>query len=322
MPARKKMIVEHRPPTTPQEIQSVRPAFKELLRNKWAEGKFVCVGLDPDPKLISQDQIFDHLKQVINGTAPYAAAFKPNSAFYEGTGEDGVKILTSVIGYIHDNYPDVPVILDAKRADIGETNKGYVEALKKSGADAITVQPYFGVEAMRPFLDKKNKGVIVLAKTSNKGSGEFQDRLLLDDELEKKVLDEGVADDVTVTMGELRKQTLTLYKRVAKNVAENWNYNDNCMLVVGATYTKQLAEIRALVGDSLDILIPGIGRQGGDLEASVLNGIDGKRAGILINSSSGITHAEREEGESVESASRRAVVKLHNGVTDVMKKAA
>lgn len=322
MPARKKMTAEHRPPTARQEIQSVKPPFKELLRNKWAEGKFVCVGLDPDPKLVSKDQILDHLKQVINGTASHAAAFKPNSAFYEGTGADGVRILTSVIQYIKDNYPDIPVILDAKRADIGATNEGYVEALKKTGANAITVHPYFGVEAMRPFLDEKDKGVIVLAKTSNKGSGEFQDRLLLDENLEEKVLDEGVADDVTITIGELRKQTLALYKKVAKNVAETWNYNDNCMIVVGATYTKQLAEIRALVGDSLDILIPGIGRQGGDLEASVKNGIDGKNVGILINSSSGITHAEREEGESVENASRRAVIKLHVGIKDAMMKAA
>lgn len=195
--------------------------------------------------------------------------------------------LYQTVRYIKNNYPHIPVILDAKRADIGSTNDGYVKAtFDLMGADAITVHPYLGKEALKPFLDRKDKGTIVLVRTSNPGAGEFQD----------------------LTPGETG---LPLYQVVAKNVASSWNENGNCCVVVGATYPKELAEVREIVGN-MPILIPGVGAQGGDVEAVVKSGQDSRGMGMIINSSRGIIFASKNEDFA--QAARKATVKLRDEV--------
>ncbi len=262
--------------TVPSHGEKItRPAFREMLERRWRQGYFVCVGLDPEydrlPVSVKEigsysEACFTFLRDIVDATADLACAYKPNSAFYEAMGEEGVQALSKIVRYIKDTYPAVPVILDAKRADIGNTNQGYVRAaFEQLSADAITVHPYLGREALAPFLARKDKGIIVLAKTSNPGSGEFQD----------------------LPVGEAQEP---LYLVVARNVAERWNESGNCALVVGATYPEELARVRAVVGD-LPLLIPGIGAQGGDLAATVRAGKDSRGQGMIINSARGILYA-------------------------------
>ncbi|MEK7132546.1 MAG: orotidine-5'-phosphate decarboxylase [Patescibacteria group bacterium] len=271
--------------------------FRQLLEGRWELGNFLCVGLDSEPEKIPQsarkatvrDTIFSFNKQIIDATHDIVCAFKPNSAFYEAHGDGGLLALSDTVSYIHKVASDVPVILDAKRADIGNTNDGYVEAVfDRLGMDALTVHPYLGREALEPFLARSEKGIIVLCKTSNPGAGEFQD-MLVDGE--------------------------PLYKIVAKHVSEKWNKNGNCGLVVGATYPDDLKKVRAIVGD-MPILIPGIGAQGGDLERAVLAGKNSRGRGMIISVSravlfasdgSGFAGAAREKAIELDSAIRKAI---------------
>ena len=226
----------------------------------------VCVGLDADvSKLpVGTDQVRFN-KAIIDATHDLVCAYKPNSAFFEALGDEGVRNLKQTCDYINEKYPEIPIILDAKRADIGNTNQGYVDfAFDYLGVDAITVQPYMGGEAVQPFLDRVDKGIIVLCRTSNDGSAEFQD---------------------------LKVDGTPLYKIVAKNVSSNWNKNNNCMLVVGATYPEEIAEVRAIVGDDMWFLIPGVGAQGGDVEKTVKSAKNSEGIGMIINSSRGIIFA-------------------------------
>lgn len=252
--------------------------FIEALERRWAKENFVCVGLDSQydrlPEAVRkgakvEEAIFKFNKEIVDATYDLVCAYKPNIAFYEAQGREGWGALFRTFGYIHNQYPGIPVILDAKRADIGNTNSGYVEAVFNFiDADAITVHPYLGREALQPFLDQKNKGILVLCRTSNPGAGEFQDLIVKHPEL-----------------GEV-----PLYQVVAYHVAKEWNENGNCCLVAGATYPEELAEVRRLAPD-LPILIPGIGKQKGDLEKTVNAGKDSKRAGMIINSSREIIFA-------------------------------
>jgi orotidine-5'-phosphate decarboxylase len=234
-------------------------------------------------------------RDIIKATHDHVCAYKPNIAFYEAQGDQGILALIRTIGLIHEIAPDVPVILDCKRADIGNTNRGYATAaFDLFGADAITVHPYLGAEALAPFLERGDKGVIVLCRTSNKGAGEFQDLVVPNEE--------GYAP------------TEPLYLRVARNVRYRWNKNGNCGLVVGATYPEELAKVRAIVGH-IPILIPGIGTQGGDVEKTVRNGRDVGGQGMIINSSSGIIFAKpQRETERQPEAARRALLALHDQV--------
>lgn len=270
--------------------------FMALLRAKWDERKFVCVGLDPDlakmPECVRSeyeaDTIVSFNKAIVDATKDLVCAYKPNVAFYEAYGSAGITGLRRTIEYINTVAPDVPVILDAKRADIGNTNAGYVDsAFKYLGADAITVHPYLGAEALQPFLDCEDKGIIVLCRTSNRGASEFQDK------------------SVSVVPG----FNMPLYQYVARQVATEWNKNGNCMLVVGATYPGELQKVRSIVGD-MPILIPGIGAQGGDVEKTVLAGKDSRRQGMIINSSRGIIYAS--SGPDFAEAAREETFKLHN----------
>lgn len=259
----------------------------ELLRARWAEGKSVCVGLDSDlgrlPKLgpgkgnPDETSRLAFNKAIVDATADLVCAYKPNTAFYEAQGASGIETLAATSAYIRERAPGVPIILDAKRADIGSTNEGYATfAFELLGADAITVHPYLGKEALKPFLERADKGVIVLARTSNPGSGELQ--------------------DLELAGGE--KLSLS----VARRVANGWNDHGNCCLVAGGTYPGELAEIRARVGD-LPILVPGVGAQGGDAAAVVRAGRDSKGQGLIINSSRGIIFAS--SGSDFAEAARR-----------------
>lgn len=233
--------------------------FLDKLKEKWNEDKFLCVGLD------SSD--YTHLKKVVDETAEVVCAYKINSAFFEAAGLAGLESLKKLIQYIHTTYSNIPVILDAKRGDIGNTNEAYVKAVFDDlAADAVTVNPYLGKESLKPFLEKTDKGIIVLVKTSNPGSDEFQN---------------------------LEVEGNPLYQVVAEHV-KTWNTNNNLAVVVGATYPEELGEVRKIVGD-MPILVPGIGTQGGDLKAVIENGLNAQKQGLIINSSRAIINSPDPE---------------------------
>lgn len=252
--------------------------FIEKLEHCWQKDTLVCVGLDSDyaqlPASVKQgrsveEALFVFNREIIDATHDLVCAYKPNAAFYEAQGNGGLQALVRTVQYIHETYPHIPVILDAKRADIGSTNIGYVAAaFDIIGADAITVHPYLGKEALAPFLARKEKGIIVLAKTSNPGANEFQDLPVGND-------------------GE------PLYQVVARHVAQTWNANGNCAVVVGATYPEDLRKVRAIIGD-MPILIPGIGAQGGEVAATVQAGKDSRGWGMIISASRSIIFASKE----------------------------
>lgn len=226
----------------------------------------LCVGLDSDAaKLPAGVNQLAFNKAIIDATHDLVAAYKPNTAFYEACGAEGIQTLKDTCDYIHQVAPEVLIILDAKRADIGNTNNGYVQfAYDYLGADAITLHPYLGREALEPFLARTDKGSIVLCRTSNAGAGEFQDQYL---------------------------DGHKLYEHVAKMVAMDWNTNGNCMLVVGATYPEEAAAVRQIVGDDLWFLVPGVGAQGGDVEKLMAAAQNSRGDGLLVSSSRDIIFA-------------------------------
>lgn len=251
----------------------------------------MCVGLDSDweklPEIVKKEEYpqFAFNKAIIDATHDLVSAYKPNSAFYEYLGSEGVRQLKLTCDYVNETYPEIPIVLDAKRADIGSTNKGYVSyAFDYLRVDAITLHPYLGKEALQPFFDRKDKGLIILCRTSNPGAGEFQD-------LE--------------TVGE------PLYIKVAKQVVTEWNTNRNCLMVIGATYPKELAVVRKIAGE-MTFLVPGIGAQGGDIEKTVKAGLNSKKAGMIINSSRGIIFAS--SGSDFAEKARKETEKLRKRI--------
>lgn len=284
-------------------------SFLSKLKAKWNEEKFVCVGLDTDlsklPESLKGDSletngpkteavIYEFNKAIIDQTQDLVCAYKINSAFYEADPYSYEAMLNTFI-YIQRTYPDIPVILDAKRGDIDNTNKGYVKwAFETLKADAMTIHPYLGKTANLSFLDNKDKGIIVLVKTSNQGSGEFQNL--------KVKTEEGLEFE-------------SLYEYVATRVAKNWNDNGNCAVVVGATYPEELKTVREIIGD-MPILIPGIGAQGGDLEKTVKNGLNSQKQGIIITSSRSIIYASNSEDFAT--AARSETEKLHNQIKEII----
>ncbi len=245
--------------------------FLDKLKNKWKEDKFICVGLDqPD---------FKANRSVIDLTFDLVCCYKPNSAFYEGAGIEGLGNLKKTIDYIHQKDPQMPVILDAKRGDIGNTNEEYAKAcFDNLETDAITVHPYLGKEALQPFLNRVDRGIFVLVRTSNPGAGEFQD---------------------------LEVEGKPLYQVVAEHV-KNWG--ENVGVVVGATYPEELKIVRDIVGD-MPILIPGVGAQGGDI-SSLKNGLNSEGTGIIVSSSRAIIFADNP---------REATLKLHQQIQEALK---
>ncbi len=249
-------------------------SFLDKLTAKWNENKFVCVGLDKGD--------FEFDKNIIDQTFDLVLAYKPQSAFYESEGASGLENLKKTIRYIREKDPGIPIILDAKRGDIGNTNEAYVEAIFDDlEVDAVTVHPYLGKEALDPFLQKTEKGIIVLVRTSNPSAGEFQD-LMVDGK--------------------------PLYQVVAEHVANDWNKNNNCAVVVGATYPEELKIVRGIVGD-MPILVPGIGAQGGDLEETLKNGLNSQKQGLIIASSRGIIFAPNP---------REATQNLHRQIQEIL----
>lgn len=231
----------------------------------------LCVGLDSDvrmfPKHLAHEKYpqFAFNQAIIDATHDLVCAYKPNSAFYEARGAMGIEELKMTCDYLRQMYPEIPIILDAKRGDIGTTNEAYAKyAFDYLGADAITLHPYLGREALQPFLDRKDKGCIILCKTSNPGAGELQD---------------------------LDCEGKPLYQVIAEKVVKEWNANGNCMLVVGAPYPKELSIVRRIVGD-MTLLVPGIGSQGGDIEKTVKSGVNSKGTGMIINASRSIIFAD------------------------------
>ena len=239
----------------------------------------LCVGLDPEPARFpahlkdDADAVFTFCRAIVDATAPYVCAFKPQIAHFAALGAEAA--LQRVIAYVHATHPGIPVILDFKRGDIGSTARHYAEeAFDRYGADAATVNPYLGRDSIQPFLDRADKGVIVLCRTSNPGAGEFQD---------------------------LCVDGLPLYRHVARRVAAEWNANGNCMLVLGATWPEELAQVRADVGQ-MPFLVPGIGAQGGDVAAALRAGAATDGSGLIISSSRAILYAGNGEDFSTAAA--------------------
>lgn len=252
----------------------------------------LCVGLDSDHQKLPTSIIkkpkpqLTFNKAIVDATADLVCCYKANSAFYEARGGKGLEELRDTVVYIHKKYPDIPVILDAKRADIGNTNDGYIDYIfDYLGIDAVTLHPYLGGEALQPFLDLKDKGLIILCRTSNPGASEFQD---------------------------LIAQDKPLYQHVAKTVANKWNKNRNCLLVVGATYPKEMKVIRKIVGREIVFLVPGIGVQGGDVAATLNNGLGANKRGLVIHSARGIIFAS--DGNDFAKAARKESIKLRNKI--------
>jgi orotidine-5'-phosphate decarboxylase len=246
------------------------PALAKFERRAMEAGTLVCVGLDPDLARLPErwqgleHPLFAFNKWIIDETAPFAAAYKPNMAFYEARGVVGLRELELTAEYLRERYPEMLTICDAKRGDIGSTNRGYVASIFDGmGFDAITLHPYLGREALMPFLERAEKLSILLCRTSNPGAGELQD-LMVDGK--------------------------PLWEYVAGHVAGAWNEHGNCMLVVGATYPEEMRRIRA-VAPELSFLVPGVGAQGGDVDAVVGAGVHEDGAGLIISSSRAILYA-------------------------------
>ena len=265
--------------------------FIQSLNTAWTtNNSLLCVGLDPDPakfpahlkgKSNDADAIFEFCKSIADATADLACCFKPQIAYFAANrAEDQLEAL---IAHIHANHPGIPVILDAKRGDIGSTAEQYaVEIFERYQADAITVTPYMGKDSVDPYLAYPDKGVILLCRTSNPGGSDLQ------------FLDIGGKK---------------LYEHVAELVATKWNTTGQCALVVGATFPGEIARVREIVGD-LPLLVPGIGAQGADVEAT-LNAGDGKPGtGLMINSSRAILSAGKDENFAT--AARKAAVETRD----------
>lgn len=266
----------------------------------------VCVGLDSDwkklPEAVKKEEYpqFAFNKAIIDATHDLVCAYKPNTAFYEYLGSEGVRQLKLTCDYIKETYSDIPIIIDAKRGDIGNTNEGYMSyVFDYLQGDAVTLQPYLGGEALKPFLDKKDKGIIILCRTSNPGAGEFQDLRVIPSAVEESLANASP------------HKNEPLYNYIAKQVSQKWNTNGNCMLVVGATYPEELGEVRKIAGN-MTFLVPGVGAQGGDVEKTLKNGLNSQKKGLIINSSRGIIFASKEADFA--SKARDEAEKLRNTI--------
>jgi orotidine-5'-phosphate decarboxylase len=266
--------------------------FIDKLNAAWTSNdSLLCVGLDPDlerlPAQLRDEPsgIARFCMAIIDATADLACAFKPQIAYFAALGAEAQ--LEQICRYLRERYPAIPLILDAKRGDIGATARQYArEAFDRYGADAVTVNPYMGFDSVEPYFEWDERGVIVLCRTSNPGGSDLQ------------FLDAGGQP---------------LYQHVARLVAEKWNRNGQCALVVGATFPEELAQVRRIVGD-MPLLVPGIGAQGGDIEATVRAGRTANGAGMMINSSRAILYAKPEAGEDFAAAARRVAMETRDAI--------
>ena len=263
------------------------PTFMQALRARWQSADtLVCVGLDPEPAKFparfagDPDAVFAFCRDIADATAEFACAFKPQIAHFAALGAEDA--LRRLIAHLHATHPGVPVILDAKRGDIGSTAQRYVaEAFERFDADAVTVNPYLGRDSVQPFLERADKGVVILCRTSNPGAGDLQDLPIAH-----------------------AGSTRPLYQHVAETIARDWNGHGNVSLVVGATWPEQLREVRAIVGD-MPFLVPGVGAQGGDVAAVVTNAKTADGAGLMVSSSRAILYASNGD-DYADAAARQA----------------
>jgi orotidine-5'-phosphate decarboxylase len=264
--------------------------FHTKLSTAWKSSQsMLCVGLDPDPSRMptslarSREGIYEFCKAIVDATAHTVCAFKPQFAYFAA--QRAEPELEQLCNYIRATYPDVVLILDAKRGDIGPTAEQYaIEAFDRYGADAVTVNPYLGTDSIEPYLRHSEHGVFILCRTSNPGGGEFQS------------LDIG---------GE------PLYVHIARRASMEWSQLGECGLVVGATVPNELRTIRAIVGD-MPILVPGVGAQGGDINASVSAGADAAGFGMVISSSRAILYAS--SGVDFADAACREAVRTRDAI--------
>ena len=268
--------------------------FMTALRAAWQQrDSLLCVGLDPDPAKFPAhlqgrpDAILAFCTQIVDATADLVCCFKPQIAYFAAhRAEDQLEAL---IEHIHAAHPDTPVILDAKRGDIGSTAEQYaIEAFERFKADAITVNPYMGRDSVDPYLAWPDKGVILLCRTSNPGGSDLQFL------------------EVDTPHGRMK-----LYEHVARTVADDWNASGNCALVVGATFPAEIARVRELVGD-MPLLVPGIGAQGGDIAATLAAGRTANGTGLMINSSRAVLYAGK--GEDFAEAARRVAGETRDAI--------
>ncbi len=270
--------------------------FIEKLTAAWQKNNsLLCVGLDPAvgrfPAHLQgkPDAIYAFCKGIVDATADLVCSFKPQIAYFAA--EKAEDQLEAICTYIRERYPDIPIILDAKRGDIGATAKQYArEAFERFKADAVTLSPYMGYDSVEPYFAYPDRGTILLVRTSNPGGSDLQ------------------ALQVTVD-----GKKVPLYQHVARLVAEKWNVHGQCGLVVGATYPAEIAAVRRIVGD-MPLLVPGIGAQGGDIKATVESGRTAAGLGMMINSSRAILYAGEKEGERYAAFSREAAIQTRDAI--------
>lgn len=265
-------------------------SFQNLLRAAWRRNdSLLCIGLDPDPLNLPRqftqepDAVFAFCAAIVDATADLVCAFKPNSAFFEALGPSGFETLHRVITHVP---ADVPVILDAKRGDVGSTAEAYARAaFEQFGAHAVTLNPYLGGDALAPFLRYSDRGCILLCKTSNPGGRDVQDLRLANDQ--------------------------PLYLEVARRARDDWNTNNNVGLVVGATYPQELQAVRAICPE-MPFLLPGIGAQGGDIASAVSAAVDTNGEGIIVSASRSVLYAS--DGVDAIAAARREATQLRDAI--------
>ena len=268
--------------------------FIRRLATAWvANNSLLCVGIDPDRERLPAHlkgrprAILEFGRAIVDATADLACAFKPQIAYFHA--DRAEEELEELIAWIHQRHPGIPVILDAKRGDIGSTAEQYArEAFERYDADAVTVSPFLGRDSITPYTEHTERGVIILCRTSNAGGSDMQSL------------------EVDGPTGRER-----VYQRIARTVATEWNAHGNCALVVGATYPQELAEVRRIVGD-MPLLVPGVGAQGGDIEATVRAGRTADGAGLMINSSRAILYASA--GEDFAQAAREVAIATRDAI--------
>lgn len=262
--------------------------FIQKLQDCWqSSDSLLCVGLDPNWEKIPahlkllDEPIFEFCKAIIDATHDVVCAYKPQIAYFAGLSAEDQ--LQKALDYTRETYPHIPIILDSKRGDIGSTAAMYAkEAFERYQADAVTVNPYMGQDSAQPFLDYADKGTVLLCRTSNAGAGDIQDLLV----------------DAT-----------PIYEKVASMISEKWNSNNNCCIVVGATWPEQMQRLRAICGD-MPFLVPGVGAQGGDVEALVKAGQTSDGRGMMINSSRAVLYAS--SGEDFADAARQEAIRTRD----------
>jgi len=281
-------------------MNSSSNTFNQQLQSAWAsQGSMLCVGFDPDPKRLpaslqgKPEGIFEFCREIADATADLVCAFKPQFAYFAS--QRAEVQLEKLIQHLKDKYPQIPVILDSKRGDIGSTADHYaMEVFERYGADAVTVSPYMGFDTIEPYLKHTGKGVIVLCRTSNPGGSDLQ-------------------------FLNVSPDGQPLYLHVAKLAAQNWNSSGQIGLVVGATFPEEIAKVRAIVGE-MPLLIPGIGAQGGDIEATVKAGAIPNKpgTGMIINSSRAILYAS--SGSDFAEAARTVALNTRDALRSAVAK--